>query len=349
VNVGILNTESYDDNDAPKQWSEDETPIAEIVDKRSVMVNSTFKNNVKKTDQRFLDVTTDVAMTDEPLGVDVGLEDKPTFSITSGNDIQPHGPKAGLKDIDVTTNPRVPNAVDKAVYDTDWNAADAMERLYEDVDEHHITKLLSSGNLGTKDKRKLVPTRWSITAVDSNVSSNKLDAIREFPEYDYVAHTGGHYGNRFIVLFFPKPWSYELIETYIGGKQRVLDGKTRSASDHEDFHGRSDYVEETAGAYYATRLAVAEYLEERQRQASCLVLRFITDDYYVPLGVWVVREGVRKALRSQSITFGSEELMLEYAKKLTFKKCYGFDVDPLFNDSALLTDIHHQHDLGDYV
>jgi len=67
------------------------------------------------------------------------------------------------------------------------------------------------------------------------------------------------------------------------------------ASANEGYEGRTGYVEETAGAYYASRLGVLEHLQERDRQAKCLVLREVTDDYWAPVGVWQVREGVRNA------------------------------------------------------
>jgi len=72
------------------------------------------------------------------------------------------------------------------------------------------------------------------------------------------------------------------------------------ASAHEGFEGRTGYVDETAGAYYAARLGVLEHLQERDRQAKCLVLRDVTDDYWAPVGVWQVREGVRHAFDGES-------------------------------------------------
>jgi hypothetical protein len=53
---------------------------------------------------------------------------------------------------------------------------------------------------------------------------------------------------------------------------------------------------------------VLEYLAEIKRQASIFVLREITPDYWAPLGVWVVREGMREALRNPPHKFDSLEL-----------------------------------------
>jgi len=73
------------------------------------------------------------------------------------------------------------------------------------------------------------------------------------------------------------------------------DGQVWMGAASEGFDGRSGYVDETAGAYYASRLGVLEHLVDRGRQAKCLVLREVSDDYWAPVGVWQVRESVRNA------------------------------------------------------
>ena len=79
------------------------------------------------------------------------------------------------------------------------------------------------------------------------------------------------------------------------------------ASAHEGYEGRSEYVEETAGAYYAARLGVLEHLADRDRQAKVLVLREVSDEYWAPVGVWQIRESVRNAFDGEpgvAETFG---------------------------------------------
>ncbi|MCJ7450432.1 MAG: hypothetical protein MUP58_01695, partial [Candidatus Nanohaloarchaeota archaeon QJJ-9] len=79
--------------------------------------------------------------------------------------------------------------------------------------------------------------------------------------------------------------------------------------------GRTSYAEETAGGYYAARLGVLEKLRKKQRQAKALVLREVTDEYWAPLGVWVVRETVREALEKEPINPESFKKAVEKAKK----------------------------------
>ena len=47
-------------------------------------------------------------------------------------------------------------------------------------DEYTLSKILSVGVLGLKKDKKLVPTRWSITATDDILAKNLLRKIRDF-------------------------------------------------------------------------------------------------------------------------------------------------------------------------
>ncbi|MBI2139258.1 hypothetical protein HYU13_06725 [Candidatus Woesearchaeota archaeon] len=118
-------------------------------------------------------------------------------------------------------------------------------------------------------------------------------------------------------------------------------------SDYEPYDGRKSYAEETAGGFYAARLAIAEKLKEIKRQASVLALRFITEAYEVPLGVFVVREAARKAMQNRPITFSSLELMETYAKHYISRK-FNISFDAILRESQLLAQIKHQQKLSDF-
>jgi hypothetical protein len=91
--------------------------------------------------------------------------------------------------------------------------------------------------------------------------------------------------------------------------------KTIVAHDYEFFNGRKDYASNVTGGYYATRLAVAEYLHKIKRQASVIVLRKISNEYFVPLGVWVVRETARNCF-NRSTEFSEKENLFRYIERL---------------------------------
>jgi hypothetical protein len=58
---------------------------------------------------------------------------------------------------------------------------------------------------------------------------------------------------------------------------------------------------------------VAEHLSHRRCQAAALVLREIHPEYFMPLGVWQIREGVREALKKPAQKFESLERALSFA------------------------------------
>jgi len=53
------------------------------------------------------------------------------------------------------------------------------------------------------------------------------------------------------------------------------------------------------------------------RQAAVLAVREISETYWAPLGVWVVREVARKAMSSPPLRFGSlSEAMAEMERRI---------------------------------
>lgn len=349
INIGILsNEELSNDADNPKLWAEQNYQIPQIVDLRSSLINSRFKANVKSFDEKFLEITQEVSMAKNPVDVEVHLNKKPQFNINIDRDITPYGPSVKLKKAEITENPKISKHVEKVVDDSDLKATEGLDYLYKKgYDEHLLTKLISLGNLGIQERRKLVPTRWSITAVDDTLGKKLISEVKDFNEYDYVAHFGGYLGNYYVILFFPEIWSYELFETYVGDPKEPQPGEIETASDYELYSGRKNYAENTVGGYYAARLGILEYLKNKKRQASVLALRFITDEYYMALGVWVVRQATRHALKSKPIRFSDKEFMLKYAS-LLIKKKFSFNLAALLQKSILLRSIKQQSKITDF-
>ncbi|MFQ5474527.1 MAG: hypothetical protein ACE5DM_01695 [Candidatus Nanoarchaeia archaeon] len=342
INVGLLSTEHYSHHDDPLHWSGNNFQIPQIVDLRTELINSGFSANVKTFKDRFIEMSREISMAEKPVDVEVHLSRKPHLNINYVRDAAPHGPKVRLEEARITENPKIPTKVEKVTSDTDLKASEALRYLSKKgTDEHYLTKLISLGNLGVGPNRKLVPTRWAITAVDDTLGKQIIIHIKDLQSYDYAACFGGYLGNYYLILFFPEIWSYELFETALGNRPMT-------GTDHEFYDGRKTYASETAGGYYASRLAVLQHLKSLKRQASVLVLRFITNEYYAPLGVWVVREATRKALSSRSINFGSKELMLQYAKALVRKK-FGYDTGNLLKVSKLLQHQRNQSKLSSFI
>ena len=354
VRAGFLSTEEYSHHDEPKFWSSNEREygIPELVKLRSDMTNSSSISNVKLASRnigsKISDALKESSLTIKPVDAEIEIEKKPSFSLSLSPDRLPHGPSAKLRNMKITENPKIPGFVQKIESDTDLKAASSLELLdKKGFDEHYLTKIFSAGNLGIKEERKLVPTKWSITAVDDMLGKNiSKTKIQDYKESDFKAYFGGYMGNYYFVLMLPGPWRYELFETYVGSglsnpREYV------SATDFEGSYGRKDYATNTVGGYYASRLAVLKHLDMKKENSSVLVLRFITDKYWVPLGVWVVREATRKALNQKSMDFSDIDLLIKYAKIFVMKK-YNLDLDVLLKQSRLLREYKEQSSLSGF-
>jgi hypothetical protein len=284
-------------------WYQQGFGIDDVLQRRTGMLNSTRSAKVEVSDvwDGFVGTQREVAIADHPVDVEVGLDGKPDLDVGFDDISTPTGPRARARSADLAENPHVPRAVEKTLEDDDWQAEGAMNYLYRrGFDVYEVNTILSAGALGQTRQRKLVPTRWSITAVDDTVGQYLRGTIMNRDTIDETEVWYNEYmGNRYWVLLSPGQWEFELVEMKAPESVWNPNGQTHYlASANEGYEGRTGYVEETAGAYYAARLGVLEHLNERDRQAKCLVLREVTDDYWAPVGVWQIREGVRNAFQT---------------------------------------------------
>ncbi|MFB6151010.1 MAG: DNA repair protein NreA [Haloarculaceae archaeon] len=304
VPTGILspvgNEESAADFATSGDWYAKGLGVGDVLQRRTGLLNSTRSANVNVEDvwDGFVGVQREVAIADRPVDVEVGLDSKPDLDVDLDDVTTPRGPRARASDADLAENPHVPRPVEKTLEDDDWHAEGAMTYLYRrGFDVYDVNTILSAGALGQGDNRRLVPTRWSITAVDDTIGQYLRGGLRHSDTVGRVeVWTNEYMGNRYWVVLAPGKWEFELVE--MKAPESVWNpeaGDYYLGSAHEGYEGRTSYVDETAGAYYASRLGVLEHLSERDRQAKALVLREVTDDYWAPVGVWQVREGVRHA------------------------------------------------------
>ncbi|ERG87921.1 MAG: hypothetical protein J07HX5_00062 [halophilic archaeon J07HX5] len=282
-------------------WYEHGLGISDVLQRRTSLLNATQSTQVEAADAwaGFRGVQREVAIADHPVDVEVDLDGPPEFDLAVSEVATPTGPQARAIDATLTENPHVSAPVKKTLADDDWAAEGAMTYLYRrGFDVYEINTILSAGALGRERERRLVPTRWSITAVDDVLGQYQRGQLQTAPAVDTVTVWHNSYlGNDYWVVLAPGDWEFELVELKAPGSvwNPAPDGEYHLAADSEGATGRSGYVEETAGAYHAARLAVLEALADRGRQASCLVLRHARDGYWAPVGVWQMREAVRHA------------------------------------------------------
>lgn len=328
----------------PEMWQG--KTIEEIVDFRFQLVRGRYRVNVKNVNEgKIVDLTRELALSKAPTEVDAEFMKKPVGRISLDDEVQPFGPSAPLKNIDITYS-TTDHKIDKAFSDTDMKASEAVIHLYEDnVLVSRIQKSFSAGLFGIEKNRKFVPTRWSITAVDSILSKNLLDSVKTFPlinEFRVYEHTA--LDNRWIILMIPSRWSYELIEAWYPKTIWNPDGREIAIfSDAEGYEGRTEYPD-IGGCYFSARLAISEQLNKERRQAAAIVMREAHPGYIMPVGVWNVREAVRGAMSKPHMNFASLKESFSYI----FSK-FDISMNTWIRTSKLLQDLIFQKRLKDYL
>ena len=153
---------------------------------------------------KILDQTRELALADSCVDIELNLTKKPRGSIYLDDDVQPFGPSAPIRDLHVG-NARYDDKIEKAYYDTDLRATQAVVDLYNrGVIVSKIQKAFSVGAFGVEKKRRLVPTRWSITAVDDIISKNLREKVKTFPEInEYRVYESIYMDNVFEILMIP--------------------------------------------------------------------------------------------------------------------------------------------------
>ena len=301
--------------DAPELWFG--KSLVDVIRYRSSLVRNNFKINVnigkrsrKNTPpmkaQKLLETSQELSMAARPVDTETKLP-KMNLRMLMDNHALPMGPTGMAEKIKITENTKVHPKVDYCVADIDLKATEAVSKyLYFKgrVPESTIKRVFSAGLLGEKNKRRIVPTRWSITAVDDIISKALIKEIKKFPEInDYRIFERTYLDNHFKILLFPGKFTYEMNEVWapntlwnisLNGNNRSL--KPQIMTDFEFYKGRKKYASNITGAYYAARKEVCEYLYRIGRQARILIFREVQGGYIVPLGVWVIRETVKNAM-----------------------------------------------------
>ena len=354
MNIGILSPLDKDDNawvyDDAKYWAENNFGIGDVIKLRENLLNSRFKRKATdvRTNNKFLDIAKEIAIAHKPVDVEIHLKKIVNVGRKPDKVILGQGLNAPLKKAKIVSNIKIHRKVDRAIND-DIKATEGISYLYKNhFNEYVLSKILSVGALGLKKNKILVPTRWSITATDDTIGKFLLEKIRDYPWLEnYELFFGEYLGNQYLILLFPNVWSYELFELYSPGSSWNPSTEMKASTDLEWFGGRKDYATATAGGYYATRLKILEYLESIKKQASVLVIRLETPSYWAGLGVWVVRESVKKSFENRVMKFSSKEELIESAKQISKIK-YNFDNSEILKKSRLLERIKTQKSLNEW-
>ncbi len=294
VYVGILAPPQHQDSeilDFPEKWYEEKASIDQILNYRGQLIYSRFKTPSVKATGKLVDVTQELAMARKPTDVEIHLKKTPRFTFSFDGFSQPIGNPAPIDSAVLTENVSVERKVDYTISDYDLKAQNAVVELYQHIPVSRIQKIFSAGLLGLPIQRKFVPTRWSVTAVESIIGNSLLNKLKDYQELNEVLLFQNEYlANHYEVLLIPGVYQYEFIECW------DLDKPVQTiASDYEPYWGRKTYATSTHGGFYSSRISILRHLNEIKRQASVLIVREIKPGYWADVGVWKIRETVRDA------------------------------------------------------
>jgi len=289
---------------SPEEWVGKNLPIDQVLSYRGSMVYGRQVTNIK-ANKSLSDVTQQLALSSKPVSTEFFLKRQPTLQYTSSKVMSIMANPAPIQKVLLEENPYVDKKVDYLTTDYDVKSTTALKELYSsNIKVSHMQKLFSAGLLGVKPKRKLVPTKWGITAVDDTLSKFLLEKIKNYKEISEILLFSDNYtGNYYNILLLPGEFKFEVMEESVPqienkSKVNLMQQDIGFWQDFEGFFGRKNYASSVTGAYYANRLAICEYLEKIKRQANIVVFRETTDEYYAPLGVGILREVTRRAMQN---------------------------------------------------
>jgi len=319
VSVGPMVPPMHGDTtllDSPELWVG--KSLEEIVNFRLSLIRGIKNIPVNEPNGRYIENLHEVAMSSRPIDSELQFYKNPKPVASIDGESAPFGPVGEVTSAKFSSTSS-DKSIQRAYYDHDLKAQDAVVSLYNrGIEISKIQKCFSVGMFGKK--RKLVPTKWSITATDSIIAESLVSEILEFDLIDSCrVFSHDHLGNMFSVVLFPHRWLFENQEAWHTGNGIGF------GSDIEDAKG-IDHPPVTAGAFFAAKLGVAEYLLEKKCQASALVLREIRPEYAVPVGVWQIREAIRSAMKNEpyiaenfddGITFAAKRMSVSKSEWLS--------------------------------
>jgi len=292
--------------DSPEKWIPSSTTTNDIINFRLNLVRGKQQLKVTDLSNKLVDKLQDISLSAKSIDSEAVFKGKPQGQSLT-DDHAPYGPSGVLKDFEIT-NTRWDKPLEKAYYDWDLRAKDAVLELYsKDTPFSNIQKAFSVGAFGGKRYRRLVPTRWSITACDTILADNLLRQVRHNDIIDYYrVHEFDSLHNYYSIILLPTAWQYEWMEAFL----KIIGSEELLFSDHEKNNGKKGYSC-VGGCYYSCKFGVLEALDREGIQAGAIILREAYPGY-VPLGVFNVRENVRQALKTPGRQFNDFKDVLGY-------------------------------------
>jgi len=316
--------------EAPYEWAVKNEPLARIIQLRASLVSASISVEARDPLSLYQSEIGLAALSQKPVDSEVKLVKPPSPRLSFDGISKPRGPTAPALRIKVSGNPQPPKPLEKAIWE-DVLARDIVWELYwKGVSIYDIQRAMSLGFLGRTKARRIVPTRWAITAVDEILAMRIREELRGASTIDSIEIYKAEYlGNKFIIILLPGEGTLEWIEAW---QPMTVWTKTAKRTVvwrvEEDPLGRKTSED---GGFSAAKLPILENLLERGKTANAVILREITPSYYAPVGNWHIRETVKRAMKKGPLLVASspEEILPVIRKTLS-------DPDNILSRSVLL-------------
>ncbi len=297
----------YDD---PKSWW-GRLSLMDILRLRGYQISSIMKVNVSDPFTLYEKEVGIAAISARPVDTEVVLERLPRPITRLDPFVGATGPAAPAKEVRIVGNSSLPKKLEKIIWD-DVGAEEAVSELIKGgVDTYSIIRAMSLGFLGRIRRRKLVPTRWAITAVDRAAVRHFLSRLRDMPSVNEVSvHVMEYLMNRFYVVLYPGNYHVEWLEVW-----RPNTGLTERAPSSVIIYNKDYGTGSTSsldGGFDAARHGLVKALYESGRKASAIIIRVIEPGYVIGVGNWHIRESVYRATLSRGTSFDTLKDALEW-------------------------------------
>lgn len=292
--------------DTPEVWIQNDKTQEDIIGYRVNLVRGKLTNRVTDLENPFVEKLQEISLASTSINSEAEFGSKPR-GLSFNEEHAPHGPSALIEKFDIESV-KWDRELEKAYYDSDLKAADAVTHLHgKEVPFSNIQKAFSVGTMGVGKNRKMVPTRWSITACDSTIGDRLLREVRNYDMIDtHRVYEYTSLNNYYAVLLLPMEWQFEWMEAFL----HVLGREELIFSDYENNGGKKGYSR-VGGCYYTSKMAVLEELAREKKQAAAIILREAYHGY-IPLGVFNVRENIRSAMNQPYREFEDMKTALAY-------------------------------------
>lgn len=292
--------------DMPESWISKQKTQEDIIKYRLSLVRGKQSVGIHDIDNSLVEKLQEISLSSSSIHSEAEFGSRPR-GLSFTDESAPHGPSALIEKFDIESV-KWDHQLEKVYYDTDFKASEAVLDLHSNnVPFSSIQKAFSVGTMGIGKNRRLVPTRWSITACDTMIADHLLKEVRNYDILDtYRVHEFRSLNNYYAVLLLPTEWQYEWIEAFL----HVLGREELIFADYELNGGKKEYSS-VGGCYYTSKMAILESLQREKKQAGAIVLREAYSGY-VPLGVFNVRENVRNAMNEIPREFEDMKTALNY-------------------------------------